>query len=110
MELTQDLKNLIPDLIKVLRNAQPIKARDLSRALGITERELRLIVSYARQNVSPLIVSGNFGYRWETDRDKVLDTIKRTTSHAISEIKTCNKQKKLLREEYYADTFCREAI
>ena len=99
-ELTQELKNKIPDLIKILRNSKSILARDLSKAIGTDERQLRLIVSYARQNVSPLIVSGNFGYRWETDKDKVLDTIKRTTSHAISEIKTCNKQKKLLREEY----------
>lgn len=99
--ITQDLKNKIPDLIKILRNSQPIKARDLSKALGTDERQLRLIVSYARKNVSPLITSGNFGYKWEQNKETVLNTIKRTKAHAYSEIETCLKQEKLLREEYY---------
>jgi len=100
-QITQDLKNKIPDLIKILRNTKPILARDLSKAIGTDERQLRLIVSYTRKNVTPLIVSGNFGYKWEQDKEQVLNQIKRTKAHAYSELEMCLKQEKLLAEEYY---------
>ncbi len=99
-ELTQRHKDKILPLINMLKgNRVAIKGRAIANALNINERDVRLIVSYARKNVTPLISSGNFGYRWEPDINKVLGTIKRTKAHAYSEIETCLKQEKLLSEE-----------
>lgn len=98
-EITQQLRNKIPDLIKILRNSEAIKGRDLSKAIGVSERQLRLMVNYARINISPLITSDNSGYRWETDIEKVRGTIKRTRAHAFSELRVCQQQEKLLSEE-----------
>ena len=97
--ITQQLRDKIPDLIKILRNSEAIKGRDLSKAIGVKERQLRLMVNYARINISPLICSGDYGYRWESDIDKVRVTIARTRAHAYSELKVCEQQEKLLSEE-----------
>lgn len=98
-EINEQLKSKIPDMIRLLQSVTTIKGRDLSNSLGINERSLRLMVNYARQNVTPRICSGDFGYQWETENKKVIETIKRTKAHAYSEIDVCLKQEKLLREE-----------
>ncbi len=98
-ELTQSLRDKVLPLVNILKTGEPIKGRDLAQMLNITERELRLTVNYARQNITPRIVTGDFGYRYELDNDKVLDSLKRLQAHSISQLQVICKQKMMLREE-----------
>ena len=99
-EITPQLRAKIPDLIKILHSVQAIKGRDLAEALNVSERSLRLIVNYARKNISPLICSGDYGYKISTNIEGTMATIRRNRAHAFSEIEVCNKQERMLREEY----------
>lgn len=91
--------NKITPLINLLKNSKPLKGRVIAGMLDITERELRAIVHYTRENITPRIVSGDFGYSWESDTEKILRSIARLKAHSFSQIKTANLQEKLLKEE-----------
>ena len=96
MEHKQDK---IEPLINLLKNAKPMKGRAIAHILDISERELRAIVSYTRKYITPRITSGDFGYCFENDTDRIRNSFKRRRSHAISELVGIKNQEKLLKEE-----------
>ena len=92
-------KDKIEPLINLLKNAKPMKGRAIAYILNISERELRAVVNNIRTNVTPRITSGDFGYTWETDIEKIRRSIARLKAHSFSQIRVANNQEKLLREE-----------
>lgn len=91
---------IITPLIDLLKQSSPLKGRVIAAKLGITQRELRATVNYIRANITPRIASGDFGYKWENDTEKIIQSMNRTRKHAISELISIKKQRKLLEEEY----------
>ena len=93
------------NLINILKDISPrsISGRDLAATMEITERELRDIVREARLKGVYQIVSGN-GYSYVTDRNKVLESLRRHLAHAMSELKVFNAMKRNA-EADFSETF-----
>lgn len=98
--LTTQLKDKALPLINLLKSGGTFKGRDLAERFDISERELRLIVSYIRLNITPRIAS-NFkdGYWYETDNKKLTDTFNEKRAHIFSELQVLRQQRKLIMEE-----------
>lgn len=64
-----------------------IKGAELSTSLGLSERELREIVSLARKQLRNMtIISGSFGYKLTANPDKIQESVDRLRSHSISQL------------------------
>lgn len=98
-EITESLKMKVPDLITELRTGQWMKARVLSKKLGISERELRTLIRYIRLNVTWQISSGDGGYFWQTDTVEAINQMKRIKEHSLSQLELVKAAEKMIAEE-----------
>lgn len=96
---TRSLKMLgkIGELVEFLKDWKfPVSASVVRRRLGVTERELRHIVAFARKNGYP-IVSGNLGYKFG-DAEEPRRCSARLHAHALDELARAGELSRLAAE------------